>query len=54
MYRIINRKYAVKLLTSGRDHEDEFNEMQVFLDTGDEIVISDEYGDAELIERDYL
>ena len=54
MHRIINGKYAVELLTSGRDEVDEFEEMQSFLDTGDVIVISDEIGDAELIERDYL
>ncbi|WP_299159379.1 hypothetical protein [uncultured Tenacibaculum sp.] len=44
----------LNLLTSGRDEEDEFNEMQSFLDTGDVITIAEDIGEAELVVRGYL
>jgi len=63
MYRIINfgsKDYAVKLMTSGRDAEDEFDEMQTFFDEDGQVEIRivntledvEEMG-AELVIRDY-
>lgn len=59
MYRVIKmseKYYAVELLTSGRDFEDEFEEMQDFIDQGQECIITDDYEqyDAELVTREFL
>ena len=59
MYRVIkmtNKTFAVELETSGRSLEDEMEEIEAFLDTGSEVILTMDYEeyDAELVERDYL
>ena len=59
MYRIIELSgtyYAVELLTSGRNAQDEFDEMEQFTCEGTNCIITDDYSDFvdELTVRDYI
>jgi hypothetical protein len=58
MYRVIEMSgkfYATELLTSGRDAQDELDEMEQFINEGYKVIITDDYEEynAELVERDY-
>lgn len=61
MYRIVTgteleRKYAVKLLTSGRDAAQELAEIKAFIDHDWKVEIVNDFDEVEveLITREYL
>ncbi len=58
MYRVLEMSgnlYAVELFTSGRDAQEEFDEMEEFVIEGTSVTIVDDYEEigAELVIREY-